>query len=110
MSLVSAIPRSILRLLQRLETYQKKRTGSFLKVFGFNPQGTIHEVTRSITKHGPFRAVSCDFVDRASCPDERIGTPIEPDRDLLAAKYGLTQVAQAESSLPGPAAIIKRVC
>jgi len=30
---------------------------------------TIHELTRNVTKHGPFRAFSCDFVDRAFSPD-----------------------------------------
>jgi len=36
-----------------------------LKFFLFRRQRTIHEITRSVTKHEPSSCGSCDFVDRA---------------------------------------------
>jgi len=38
---------------------------SHFEVLVFRSQRTIHELTQSVTKHKPFRAVSCHLVDIA---------------------------------------------
>jgi len=58
---------------------RRRVVAGYFKAIYFDGRGTIHEVTRSITKHGPFfRAVSWEFVDRVLGLEQN-RTPIETD-------------------------------